>query len=315
MTSAVVNVGLLVLAAAALVARQLPIVNHAALYLVVAAPYLAVAAPLALVLSLWGHRWLLAAVATGLTVALIAVQAPWYLATTPDQNAVAIRVVAINMLYGRADKKAIVDMAEAHADILLVQEFPPDAAEGLAAAGIEKIFPFQALDTQKGAQGAGIYSRYPITSTERVDGYALAMVKARVRVEGLTRHPTIVSVHMAAPWPQAVAAWRHDLERLPSTLADFAATADGGAVLVGGDFNSTNDMREFRHLLTNGYADAARQAGAGPLLTYPANRRIPSFMGIDHVLTHTCTAVAAQTMTVPNSDHRALLTTVAIPRT
>jgi endonuclease/exonuclease/phosphatase (EEP) superfamily protein YafD len=72
-------------------------------------------------------------------------------------------------------------------------------------------------------------------------------------------------------------------------------------------------MEPFRNLLTNGYDDSARQAGAGRELTYPANERIPSFMGIDHILTRDCTAVSTQTATVKGSDHRALLATVMVP--
>jgi endonuclease/exonuclease/phosphatase (EEP) superfamily protein YafD len=38
------------------------------------------------------------------------------------------------------------------------------------------------------------------------------------------------------------------------------------------------------------------------------------FMGIDHVLTRDATAVSTETVTVPDSDHRALLATVLLPR-
>jgi endonuclease/exonuclease/phosphatase (EEP) superfamily protein YafD len=104
-----------------------------------------------------------------------------------------------------------------------------------------------------------------------------------------------------------------ELAKLPTTLADLATRSGGGAVLVGGDFNSTIDMSAFRRLLTNGYDDSARQAGEGRELSYPANARIPSFMGIDHLLTRACTAVSTETVKVKGSDHRALLATVMVP--
>jgi endonuclease/exonuclease/phosphatase (EEP) superfamily protein YafD len=97
------------------------------------------------------------------------------------------------------------------------------------------------------------------------------------------------------------------------TLSDLAAQTAHGAVLIGGDLNSTVDMREFRQLLINGYGDAAEQTGSGRNFTYPANRGFPPVIGIDHVLTRNATAVSTHTVEVPNTDHRALLTTVMVP--
>lgn len=310
----VVGVGLLVVAAVALLTRFIPVTNHPSLYAVVASPYLMVAAPIALVVLLLGHRWLLAVLALSLSTALAALQVPWYIASTPNPDTVRIRVMSINMLYGRADAQSIVEIARTQADVVLVQEFPPDAAQRLTAAGLEQTFPYQVLDTLGGAQGAGIYSRYPISSSAKIEGFTLAMISARLRVDGLTRDPTVVSVHLAAPWPQSVDAWRSDLTKLPNTLARLAERAGGGAVLVGGDFNSTIDMQPFRNLLVNGYADSADQSGAGRLRTYPSNQRIPPFMGIDHLLIRDATATASTTIKVKKSDHRALLATVMVPR-
>jgi endonuclease/exonuclease/phosphatase (EEP) superfamily protein YafD len=72
-------------------------------------------------------------------------------------------------------------------------------------------------------------------------------------------------------------------------------------------------MSPFRGLLTEGYRDANEQAGAGRQFTYPGDRHIPPFMGIDHVLTHNGTAISTQTVTIAGSDHRALLATVMLP--
>ncbi|MDT5070123.1 MAG: hypothetical protein QOK02_6278 [Mycobacterium sp.] len=312
-TSAVVGIGLLIVAVSALVARYVPISGHPTLYVVIASPYLMAAAPLALLVFLWGHRWVMAVAAVCLSVVLIVPQLPWYVATSPSRDALPIRAMTINMLYGRADPQSIIGIANEQADILLVQEFTPDAAKRLSAAGIEKTFPYEALEARRGAHGVGLYSRYPITAVDHIGGFSMAMVSVRLHVAGLKRDPTVVSLHLSAPWPQPVDGWHGDLDKLSGTLADLAAKAGGGAILVGGDFNSTVDMEPFRKLLTNGYDDSARQAGAGRELTYPANERIPSFMGIDHILTRDCTAVSTQTATVKGSDHRALLATVMVP--
>jgi endonuclease/exonuclease/phosphatase (EEP) superfamily protein YafD len=98
-------------------------------------------------------------------------------------------------------------------------------------------------------------------------------------------------------------------------LEEAAKSASEGSVIVAGDVNSTADMREFRQLLGNGYNDASEQAGAGMTATFPADVLLPPFLGIDHILTRECTATLVRTVTVPGSDHRAMVADIELPRT
>ncbi len=83
---------------------------------------------------------------------------------------------------------------------------------------------------------------------------------------------------------------------------------------MAGDFNATIDMKPFRELLSNGYHDSAEQAGAGRQFTYRSNKRYPPLIGIDHILTRNATAVTTEAVTIPDTDHRALLATVMVPK-
>jgi endonuclease/exonuclease/phosphatase (EEP) superfamily protein YafD len=85
--------------------------------------------------------------------------------------------------------------------------------------------------------------------------------------------------------------------------------------VAAGDLNATPDIVQFRDLLVDGYADAAQQAGAGMTLTYPADRWYPPLIAIDHVLTRDAVATTADTIHISDTDHRALLVTVQVPRT
>jgi endonuclease/exonuclease/phosphatase (EEP) superfamily protein YafD len=313
-TSIVVGVGLLALAAGALVARYVEIPGHRTLYAVIASPYLIPTALVALLVFVWGRRWVMAAVAGCLAATLLAPQLPWYVRANPGPDDVPVRVMTINMLFGQADPRALTHAAADNADVVMVQELTPEAVRGLRSAGMDDAFPHRALDARGQAAGVGVYSRYPITDVTRIPGYELAMVKARVRIDGVASDAAVVSVHFAAPWPQPIDGWQRDFGMVPHTLADLASQAGSAPILIGGDFNATIDMKPFRDLLTNGYRDAAEQAGAGRELTYPANDHIPPFMGIDHFLTRDCTAVSSHTVELPGTDHRALLATVMLPR-
>ena len=151
-------------------------------------------------------------------------------------------------------------------------------------------------------------------AAKRIEGYTFALVSAQIRVAGISIDPTVVVVHLPAPWPQPIDGWRRDLDRLPVTLLEVAEQTDGGSVIVAGDLNSTTDMRPFRALLRNGYRDAAQQSGAGIEPTFPGNWPLPPFIVIDDILTRSCTATSLRTIKIPGSDHRGLAATVMIPR-
>lgn len=313
-TSIVLGGGLLLLASAAFVARYTPIPGHLTLYAVIAAPFLAFAAPVALVVSLWGRRWLLSAAAACLTVTLLAVQLPWYVSASAAPAGVPVRTMSINMLYGKANPHALARIAAESADVVFVQEITPQAVAGLKKAGMEKTFPYQIIEARPAAAGSAIYSRHPLIERRVVGGYRLALVTAAVQFEGVTTPLRVASVHFAAPWPQAIGGWHSDFARFPKTLEEFADQAGPGAVIIGGDFNSTIDMEPFRQLLTNGYGDSAEQSGAGRQFTYPSNKRYPPIIGIDHIITRNATAVSTTTVEVPGTDHRGLLATIMVPK-
>jgi endonuclease/exonuclease/phosphatase (EEP) superfamily protein YafD len=90
-----------------------------------------------------------------------------------------------------------------------------------------------------------------------------------------------------------------------------AEMSDDAAVLAPGDFNGTMDMRQFRDVLTDGYADAAHQAGMPFVATYPADRLAPA-IAIDHVLTRHATGTDITTVRVAGTDHMALIADVII---
>jgi endonuclease/exonuclease/phosphatase (EEP) superfamily protein YafD len=302
------------LAGVAFAIRYAPLPNHLWLAIAAAAPFLLLAAPMGLGLLLWCRRWVLAALAAGLTLATVLVRAPLYVAASTDGPSVALTVMTINMKYGRADAEAITALAIARADVVMVQELTPEAVHRLQAAGLGRKFKYHLVESRPNAAGIGLYSRYPITTPVRVGGMHRVMISGRLKIQGVPTELTVASLHLASPWPRRIDDWQRDFETAPGILDAMATDAGDGPVLVAGDFNATVDMRPFRRLLNGIYRDASEQAGSGRQFTFPSNRRIPPFIGIDHVLTRNATAVQTDTIKVPDSDHLALLATVLVPR-
>lgn len=273
------------------------------------------AAPAAVLLLGLGRRYVLTLVAFAVTVATVWVYLPRYqVPSTASETAVVdVRVLTANLGMGEADPSAFVALAGDTADIVAVQEMTQEAADGLSAAGMDAVFPYRVIVPAPLASGIGIWSRHPIVNSGRIDGYALPMLGSRIRIPGVRVDTTVLSVHLAGPWPMPIDAWASDIATFPDTLRDVGQTAGAGAVIVAGDFNATADMAPFRRLLDEGYGDAGMDAGAGLARSYPGDGPWPPVIGIDHILTKNSSPAAARTVVVPGSDHRGLLATLRVP--
>ena len=104
--------------------------------------------------------------------------------------------MSANLRYGRADADAVVSLAKENTDILALQELTPEKARLLSTAGLEEAFPFQALRARDDAAGVGIWSRYPISTSDTDDDFWLGLVVAKVRIPGVTPEAAIVVTHI-----------------------------------------------------------------------------------------------------------------------
>ncbi|WP_280201834.1 endonuclease/exonuclease/phosphatase family protein [Nocardia cyriacigeorgica] len=247
-----------------------------------------------------GRRSMIAAALAA--AAALWTQVPIYV---PDGHAATgpeLIVMQSNLLFGEADTGAVVDAVRAQrVDVLTVNELTPAAVAGLAAAGIGTLLPYHYLeDSEAGGVGTGIYSRYPLRDTTNYDGFLLNNISA------IMDHPdrgaiAVYAFHPVPP-PLDFGRWQREL----SAIRDILELEQRPAI-VGADFNATRDHSAFRELLRGRFESAADQAGAGPLRSYPQDRRWGPVIGIDHVLLADATADEVWTMVVPGTDHRAVL--------
>lgn len=303
--------------AASLIARAVPVSGWWHLVLAVGAPYVAVASLIGLAVVLWHRRTVAVLAAVLLAVAAVGVQVSWYrLGRTSNVGEhVQIRVLMANINRGQVDAAQFVEAATRDADVITVAELTPEAVRRITAAGIGREFPHSHLMPGPEAEGIGIWSRYPLTALWERPG-ADFILAARARVPGVRVAPVVASMHIFSPVADrsdTVKQWRSDLGRARSRLDDLATAAGEGSVIVGGDFNSTPDVRQFRDLLTNGYRDAVEQSGSGFAPTFPADAWFPPVLTIDHVLTRRAAATSVRTIGVAGSDHRLVAATVRVP--
>jgi len=311
----VVGVLLLVGALAALIARLVPVTNHALLIFSALSPYLMFGAVLALaLLVLTRKRGWTAMLALTTIAGALCVEMPQFIGPTdPPADPCRARILTVNLFEGRADPYALARIARERTDLLLLQELTPEVAEALNREGLGEEFPYQAVDARPGALGVGIWSRYPLSRHSQVEGYELGMIRASMHFPAATTETEVLVAHIAGPWPQPVDAWSREMNMLPKTLDEIASENWAKSIVVAGDFNSTLNMQQFRGLLNDGYRDAAEQSGAGVVRTYPADRWYPPLIGIDHVLTRNGSADGLYTVRVPGSDHLGVGACVHLP--
>ncbi len=271
-------------------------------YAIAVVPWLTFAiAGLAVVVALF-RQWKLT-VAAG-TLALLG--AAWLAPLVfpgPAGGDTILTVATMNLRYGSADPDEMVAIVvDSGVDVLALEELTPEAVAALASAGLEDVLPFAAAQPAPGASGTAIYSRYPLAGIADVEGLYFETVSAHVAAPG--GDIAIFAVHPRPPHPRNTDGWLEDMRALKRILAD-----QEGPVLVAGDFNSTRDHAAFREVLALGFRDAADQAGAGFLPTYPARHKFGPLVAIDHVLTRDAglRATSATTFTVRGTDHRAVV--------
>ncbi|UGT63073.1 endonuclease/exonuclease/phosphatase family protein [Nocardia asteroides] len=269
-------------------------------------PYLLLGAVLAVLLFAGLRSWIGAL--AGVLVAGVAVwiQAPLFLGESVAGSGPEFTVAQANLLFDGADPAAFVDaMREREVDLLTVNELTPAALDGLAAAELDALLPHRHVSPGRTATGTGIWSRYPLTGAVEFDGFVLNQLGATAEIPGAG--PVSVFALHPVPPVYGVDVWADELERLRAIVE--RAPADRPAV-VGGDFNATHDHAQFRRWLTGRFRDAAEQSGAGLLRTYPADRRYPPLIGIDHILLAGGRAHGVAVVALPGADHRALVARV-----
>jgi endonuclease/exonuclease/phosphatase (EEP) superfamily protein YafD len=217
-----------------------------------------------------------------------------------------LRVLTLNVKGGAADAEAITaSVAALEVDILVVQELTAGLGLRLALSGLDDLLPHSHLDPRAGSRGTGLWARWPLTPLTPVAGTLAATPRARIDPPG-GPSVTVTAVHPVAPVANHEHRWHEELGLIQAALGGIA-----GPQLVVGDFNATRDHRAFRALLRSGFvdcADAARQR-TWPGLTWPADRRFPPLMRLDHVLASRGGVLVhqARTIRVPRTDHLGVL--------
>ncbi len=266
-------------------------------------PYvLAPSVPLAVGAAVRGER-ALAATAAGVAASLVWLTAPVVLhrgPAAPAPGAPRVRVAHANAYFrNERPADAAAALLAADADVLAVTEESPELERALRDRGVHDRYPHERSTPSDRRNGVALYSRYPFA------GSAVAPVGHQTGIDAVLqvgdRQLRVLVVH---PLPGSS---RDQLRDLRADLAAFTEAAAGQALptVVVGDFNASRWHPLFRRVLRH-LTDAHEAVGRGWSVSWPMGRRVvPPFVRLDHALFDTgLTALAAEDVDVPGSDHR-----------
>jgi endonuclease/exonuclease/phosphatase (EEP) superfamily protein YafD len=252
---------------------------------------------------------LVPAVITLAVGALTACHAAWLAPLFVDDHRTAatpvFRLMSLNMFHGEAASSEVAERA-AQADIVILIETTPSALAALKSFGWDERFPYTIGEPADGVSDTAVYSRFPLIGSTLMAGTTFQQWVATVHIPAVG-DIRLIAVHPCNPfWGSD--RWNTEHQKLREAVIQNVHSP----LVVAGDFNAVSDHGPMQALRRAGLKSATDVAGAGWLPTYPAGRRIPPLLPIDHVLINEdLTATSVISFAVAGSDHRGMLATLA----
>ncbi|MFT4295961.1 MAG: endonuclease/exonuclease/phosphatase family protein [Micropruina sp.] len=235
-------------------------------------------------------------------------QAPVFFSDSRPVDTAPLTVASLNVA-GEADP-AVAARAVADADVVVFVEAHVKWVSTLPdsfRAAFRYRAPVDAKASDRANADAVIFSKHPIISSEPMPPSSFQQWTALIRTPQLGPL-RVVAAHPCNPYCRP-GLWSREAQRLRSWLAARDASVP---TVVAGDFNSVDDHPTMQALYADGFRSAADLAGAGFVRTWPADRRFPPLIAIDHVLVDDrLTATSLSTFDVPGTDHLGLRAVIA----
>lgn len=259
------------------------------------------------------RRWVAAFAAIPLLLH-VAWSAPYWPHPAPPAEGTPLRVMAANLLFGRAEATSVAAAVRAaDPDVIVFTEYGKHVDDRLQPTGLKDAYPYRvgtvasdyATSGRWDASGTQVWSKTPVTTLATAP---TTFTQLAVRVERPDGPVVVVAAH-PVNMVQGAALWRAE----GAALADLARPHVGQRLVVAGDFNATREHVTFREVLALGLTDAVDQAGAGWLPTFDVDTA--PLIAIDHVLVD-ARLVAQRVTTVPirDTDHLAIVADLVVTR-
>ncbi|WEV69624.1 endonuclease/exonuclease/phosphatase family protein [Bifidobacterium sp. ESL0775] len=298
-------------------------------YLIAFVRFLWIPSVAILTVALFYRHWIITIFAAILTILTGIFASPWYRkryynpakqdqARQTEQNPRiqnnddSYTVMTLNCRYGLADAQAIIDAVRGNdVSILALQELSENLVAALDKAGMGTLLPSCQLGEPKKTDNGGFNGIWSRFKPDEQNGDTVDICAADVPCCA-TNGVAAYSAHTKSPM-RGCREWSRGVINLGSLVrhASESATATGTAsepeAVIMGDLNSNVDHPSFRNLLEAGFQDAGLDVSHGAAVSFPEWLAWPR-LELDHILVTSGLSVSGvRTLTIPGSDHLALL--------
>lgn len=264
-----------------------------------------------------GRRWLklITLVACAGMLLQVVWARPYWPRTPPVIAGPMITLLTLNL---RCDEPALIGLVDiverVRPDIVVLQDFSQEGWDYLQQTSWMQILPNHAPQPKDQPLAAGddpcgqmVFSTAPVKSAWS------RRIEQDVFDVDLPGSPVTVALASLPNVVDDVDRWLLGFDELGEAIRSVEQSTVSGAevrpLLVVGDFNATREHLPLqRFIAEHDLADASEQAGAGWLPTFPANRRYPPLIAIDHILMSPSLAATEVTaFSVRYGAHRTLV--------
>lgn len=223
-----------------------------------------------------------------------------------------LTVMSVNLLASnRLTEPVVAEVAAVAPDVLLLQEYTPSWHAAFQKA-LADHYPYVHYVTREDSFGLALYSRRPFAGPVELDiplgSAGTPQARAVLRLSG--REVVFYNVHLMPP---SRFAWLTEHRR---EFADLLARLEQERrpVVLGGDFNFTNESFFADRLERLGLVDVQRISGRGRGATWPRRGPLRWLPGIrlDHLFISRELTAAAWTGEGRGSDHRPVVATIGL---
>ena len=228
----------------------------------------------------------------------------------PDPSSPVLTVLHSNVLFrNRRGPHEVADaLLAVEADVLVVCEMTATLHTALDDHGALERYPHRIGYDGRRSEGLALWSRLPFVTTRAVHVGGRDALTVTVAVDGASFD--VMALHAPTPTSHAHGdQWAPWLRAIAGLMRSNA-----NPTLMVGDFNATRWHAPFRAILRAGYRDAHELSGRGFSTSWPIGARfVPPFVRLDHALVDPRLAPCSlRDLTIPGSDHRAFVVSVAL---
>lgn len=221
---------------------------------------------------------------------------------------VPLRIATVNLLAPVGSVTFAREIASMDADVVVASELSDRWAALFTEEGVYARYPHvvqEVISERVSYFGIGVLSRHPITAEriEHVDG--IPWIRVDLDVSGTPLR--LYAFHAHPPMGHdALDLWERQLDAL--LLETEADVAEGRAVVLTGDFNTTSMTRGYRRLLGAGLSAAHEEVLRPWASTWPNGTRLFPPVRLDHVFVHGVSVLSVREGEGDGSDHRPVVT-------